>query len=57
MAVKLAKGKPIIAKEELDNGRVKVPSVFLDVISVTKENLLDTVVKDGLHKREALFGK
>lgn len=57
VAVKMAKGRPIIAKAELDNGRVKVPSVFLDVIAVTKENLLETVVKDGFHKREALFGK
>jgi D-xylose transport system substrate-binding protein len=57
VAVKLAKGRPIIAKSELDNGRVKVPSIFLDVVSVTKENLLDTVVKDGFHKKEALFGK
>ena len=57
VAVKMAKGRPIIARAELDNGRVKVPSVFLDVIAVTKENLLETVVKDGFHKREALFGK
>jgi len=57
VAVKLAKHRPIIAKAELDNGRVKVPSVFLDVIAVTKENLLETVVKDGFHKQEMLFGK
>ena len=57
VAVKLAKGRPIIAKSELDNGRVKVPSIFLDVVSVTKDNLLETVVKDGFHKKEALFGK
>lgn len=57
VAVKLAKGRPVIAKGELDNGKIKVPSVFLDVIAVTKENLLDTVVKDGFHKKEAIFGE
>lgn len=54
VAVKLAKGKPIVARGEIDNGKMKVPSVLLDVISVTKENLLETVVKDGFHKAEAL---
>lgn len=57
VAVKLARRQPIVARAELDNGRMKVPSVFLDVVSVTRENLLDTVVKDGFHKQEALFGK
>jgi D-xylose transport system substrate-binding protein len=56
VAVKLATGRPIIARAELDNGKVKVPSIFLEVIAVTKENIDETVVKDGFHKRAAIYG-
>lgn len=32
---------------EEDNGNKKVPSVLLDPVAVTKDNVMDTVVKDG----------
>lgn len=56
-AVRLAKRRPIVAKSELDNGKVKVPSIFLEVISVTKDNLKETVIADGYLKSEEVFGK
>ncbi|HEX8312973.1 MAG TPA: substrate-binding domain-containing protein [Chthoniobacteraceae bacterium] len=56
VAVKMARRQPLVAKAELDNGKTMVPSVLLDVISVTKENIKETVVKDGFHKREAIYG-
>lgn len=55
VAVKLARRQPIVARAEIDNGKIKVPSVLLDVIPVTKENLRETVVQDGFHKAEAIF--
>ncbi len=55
VAVKLANRRPVIAGAELDNGKVKVPSVFLDVISVTKANLRETVIADGFHKEADVF--
>lgn len=55
VAVKLARRQPVVAKAELHNGKIQVPSVLLDVIAVTKENMEETVVKDGFHKREAIF--
>jgi len=54
-AVKLAQHRPIIARSELDNGKVKVPSIFLEVISVTKDNLRETVIADGFLKEEDVF--
>jgi D-xylose transport system substrate-binding protein len=54
-AVRLAQRRPIFARAELDNQKTKVPSIFLDVISVTKDNLRETVVADGFHKAEELF--
>jgi D-xylose transport system substrate-binding protein len=55
LAVKLAQRKPIVAKAEIDNGKVAVPSVLLDVVSVTKENIDDTVIKDAFHPRDAVY--
>lgn len=55
IAVQLARRRPIIAKAEIDNGKIKVPSVLLDVISVTKENMRETVIADGFHKEAEVF--
>ncbi len=49
LAVPLAQGKtpPGIAKARVDNGKKKVPSVLIDTITITKDNIQDTVVADG----------
>jgi D-xylose transport system substrate-binding protein len=57
VAVKMARRQPIVAKAEINNGRTNVPAVLLDVVSVTKENMLETVVKDGFHKAEEVGAK
>lgn len=57
LAVKMAKGQVIVAKEELDNGKVKVPSIFLKVMVVDKDSIDSTVVADGFHKRETIYRK
>ena len=36
-----------IAKDKVDNGSKQVDSVLLDPIAVTKDNIQDTVIKDG----------
>jgi D-xylose transport system substrate-binding protein len=55
LAVKLGSGKAVIAKQTVNNGSIDVPSVLFDVVTVTKENIDDTVVKDGLYKHEEIF--
>ncbi len=40
----------------LDNGADKVPTVFLEPIAVTKENLMSTVVADGFHTEAEITG-
>jgi D-xylose transport system substrate-binding protein len=57
LAYKLAKRQPLIAKAETDNGKVAVPSVLLDIVAVTKDNIRDTVVKDGFRKEAEVFAK
>ncbi|MGW1892806.1 substrate-binding domain-containing protein [Streptomyces sp. NPDC002004] len=52
MAVALAKGKKLdsIAKSSVDSPTTKgVPSVLVPVVSLTKANIKDTVVKDGVY--------
>lgn len=55
-AVALAKGEPVPeATARVNNGLADIPSVFLDPIPVTKENLDQTVISDGFHTREAVY--
>lgn len=55
LAVAVAAGKPVIANAGLNNGKVEVPSVLLEVVAVNRENLAETVIKDGFHRREEIF--
>ncbi|UJF34899.1 D-xylose ABC transporter substrate-binding protein [Paenibacillus hexagrammi] len=56
MAISLAKdGKVDGADKKVNNGKIDVPSILLDPISVDKNNLMDTVIKDGFHKVEDVF--
>ncbi|MFO0578498.1 MAG: substrate-binding domain-containing protein [Polyangia bacterium] len=57
IAVALARGKPVVARAETDNGRVKVPSLFIDVVAVDKGNVFETVARDGFHSADAIRGK
>jgi len=55
-AVDLADGDKVDGTSTVDNGKKAVPALLLDGISVDKENLEATVVADGFHKKEAVFG-
>jgi len=55
LAVKLATGKPLIATNELNNGKTMVPSVFLPVTVVTKDNMMQSVVADGFHSFDDVY--
>lgn len=56
LAVKLAKGKPVIATATTNNQKIDVPSVLLEVIAVTRDNLKSTVIADGYHSYEDVYG-
>lgn len=55
LALKLARRQPIIARDAVANGKIDVPSVLLEITAVTKDNLRDTVVKDGFRKEGEVF--
>jgi D-xylose transport system substrate-binding protein len=53
LAVDLAQGKTPAADaapDKVNNGQKDVPSILLEPVAVTKENVNDTVVKDGFLK-------
>jgi D-xylose transport system substrate-binding protein len=47
LALRLASGKPIVARQATNNGAIDVPSVLFDVVTVTRDNIVTTVVADG----------
>ena len=55
LAVAMARGKPIIVRKGVHNNQVEVPSVMLEVIVVTKDNLRETVIADGFHVEEDVY--
>lgn len=55
LAVRLARHKIVVARQTVNNGQVDVPSALSDVITVTKQNLLDTVIKDGFHGYDEIY--
>ena len=55
LAVKLAKKEAVPTTATVNNGRMDVPSVLLDIVAVTRENLDATVIADGFHKKEAVY--
>ena len=55
-AVDMAQGKKPETTSTVNNGMMDVPSILLDVVTVTKDNMRDTVVKDGFHTEAQVFG-
>lgn len=55
LALNLARRKPVIARDAVNNGKTDVPSVLLDIVAVTKENLRETVVKDGFREETDVY--
>nr|WP_026174383.1 D-xylose ABC transporter substrate-binding protein [Effusibacillus pohliae] len=55
LAVQMAKGEKVQTDKKINNGKIDVPSILLDPIVVTKENIEQTVVADGFHKKEDIY--
>jgi D-xylose transport system substrate-binding protein len=58
LAVALAQGKPApssLTLSKVNNGQVDVPSVLLAPVAVTKDNIKDTVVKDGFWSTQQIL--
>ncbi len=54
--VTLARGEKVKTNGTTYNGKIEVPSVQSDIFAVDKNNMRETVIKDGFHPAEALYG-
>lgn len=54
---KLVKGEEIQYQGNISDGSYQVPYIFIDVVAVTKDNIDDTVIKDGFHLYEDVYQK
>lgn len=55
LATRLAGSRVVVASQTVNNGRTDVPAVLYDVVTVTKDNIVDTVVRDGLASYEDVY--
>lgn len=55
VAVKLANGENVEAEGSVNNGKMDVPFIKLDPIMVGKEDIVDTIVKDGFHSYDEIY--
>jgi D-xylose transport system substrate-binding protein len=54
-AVKLAKKQKVTTKLKVNNGKINVPFLALEPISVDKSNMYKVVIKDGYHKLQEVY--
>ncbi|MBA2502436.1 MAG: substrate-binding domain-containing protein [Pyrinomonadaceae bacterium] len=54
-AIKLARGEKPEAADRVNNGKIDVPSILQEPIAVDKNNVVQTVIKDGYHKMEDVY--
>src|SRR5256884_2233695 len=54
-AIKLARGEKVDAKDKINNGKNDVPSILQEPIVLDRNNVMQTVIKDGYHKLEDVY--
>ena len=55
VAVALAQGNTFAFNGSTKNGTVEIPTYFVQPVSVTKENMMDTIIKDGFHSYAEVY--
>lgn len=57
MAIKLVKKEPLNVEEYINDGRYDVKYYVLDPTAVDKENIDETIIRDGFHIKEEIYRK
>lgn len=57
LAIQLAKGESVETNRKVNNGKIEVPSVLLSPIAVDKQTIDETIIADGFHSREDIYGE
>ncbi len=56
-AVAMARDDALEITGYIDNGETRVPAYLLDPVLVTRDNIQETVIKDGFHSYEEVYGE
>src|SRR5256712_5368611 len=56
-AIKLARKEPVETHDKINNGKKDVPSILIPPIVVDKSNVDATIIKDGYHTRQEIYGQ
>lgn len=54
-AVKIAQGEKIEVNDVIDDGKARVPYFKIDPILVTKDNMVDVIIRDNFHRLEEVY--
>ena len=54
-ALRMASGRPVIARDVVNNGKIDVPTILVNVVALTRDNMLQTVVHDGFHSYDDVY--
>lgn len=57
LAVRMVKNENLNLTQKVNNGSKDVPSLLLEPVAVDKNNIKETIVKDGFHSEKDIFGK
>jgi len=55
LSVNMVKGQGVVANSTINDGKYDVPYYMLEPVTITRENLKQTVIKDGFHRLEDVF--
>jgi D-xylose transport system substrate-binding protein len=55
VCLRLVNGEKIKSQGTINDGTYEVPYIFIEVQAVTKDNIDDTVIKDGFHLKEDVY--
>ena len=56
-AIAFANGEKVNTNYIINNGKIDVPSILLEPVAVTKDNMYDIIIKDGYHSYEDVYKK
>lgn len=55
-AIEMAEGETVTTNRKINNGKLEIPSLLLAPIAVDKNNIDDTIIADGFHLRDEVYG-
>ena len=56
-ALKLARKQPVETRDKINNGKKDVPAILIVPIVVDKSNVDSTIIKDGYHTHQEIYGQ